>query len=169
MIPPVFPNRSFLFVSYVAERPSASSIDFIFHNDNEQSYSLSQIVAQGVCKPYCTRTMLGKSGAVKVYSAALHAHFLGKTLSLAQYRNGTFLRYLAKDDVFSYNNPTSTVFSPSVELRPGDELKTTCKYDTRTKKETTYYGDGTYDEMCFGFIKYYPKIKAQSLCIGYER
>lgn len=113
--------------------------------------------------------MLAKQGAVKISHATLHAHLLGRSLSLAQYRNGTFLRYLAKDDVFSYNSPTSTVFDPPVELHPGDELKTTCKYDTTSKKEITYYGDGTYDEMCFGFIFYYPKLQRQGLCIGYDR
>ena len=113
--------------------------------------------------------MLGKSGTVKIQSATLHAHFLAKTLSLVQYRDGKFLRFLAKDDVFSYNNPTSTIFNPPVEFRPGDELKTTCKYDTTKKKTTTYYGDGTYDEMCFAFVRYYPKMKRQQLCLNYER
>ena len=106
---------------------------------------------------------------MKISAASLHAHFLGKSLSLAQYRNGKFLRNLAKDDVFSYNNPKSTIFSPAVELQPGDELRTTCKYDTTKRKETTYYGDGTYDEMCFGFVDYYPKVKWGQLCISYER
>ena len=106
---------------------------------------------------------------MKISDASLHAHFLGKTLSLAQYRNGKLLRYLAKDDVFSYNNPSSTIFRPAVELQPGDELRTTCKYDTKNQKNATYYGDGTYDEMCFGFIGYYPKTNLDQLCISYER
>ena len=113
--------------------------------------------------------MLGRNKTVKIYSATLHGHFLAKSLSLAQYRDGKFLRFLAKDDVFSYNNPTSTIFNPPVEFRPGDELKTTCKYDTTKKKTTTYYGDGTHDEMCYGFLKYYPRIKMEQLCISYER
>lgn len=109
--------------------------------------------------------------SVNVTGATLHAHFLGKTLKLAQYRGGKFIRYLAKDDVFSYNNPTNTAFDPPVLLEPGDELRTTCVYDTTKRKKTTYYGDGTYDEMCFGFIRYYPKLPAnrQELCTAYER
>ena len=115
--------------------------------------------------------MLDGYGPVNITGAVLHAHFLGKNLSLAQYRNGKFIRYIAKDDVFSYNNPTSTNFNPPVTLFPGDELRTTCIYDTRKKTTTTYYGDGTYDEMCFAFMNYYPRmnISRRNLCLSYER
>ena len=125
----------------------------------------------GTCDPKCTKTMLSYYGSINVTGATLHAHFLGKTLKLAQYRNGKFIRFLAKDDVFSYNNPTTTRYNPPVILSPGDELRTTCVYDTTKRKTTTYYGDGTYDEMCFGFVQYYPKIHAdlQELCLSYER
>ena len=130
-----------------------------------------QVVAKGVCPAGCTKTMLDGYGPVNITGATLHAHFLGKNLSLAQYRHGKFIRYLARDDVFSYNNPTSTNFNPPVTLFPGDELRTTCIYDTKKKIKTTYYGDGTYDEMCFAFMNYYPKmnISRRNLCLSYER
>ncbi len=101
----------------------------------------------------------------------MHAHFLGKNLTLAQYRNGKFLRFLGIDDAFSYNNPKMTKFDPPVLFYPGDELKTTCVYNTEARKKTTLYGDGTYDEMCFGFIRYYPKMPTtkRNLCLSYER
>ena len=115
--------------------------------------------------------MLAGHGPINITGALLHAHFLGKNLSLAQYRNGKFIRFLSRDDVFSYNNPTTTAFNPPVMLYPGDEIRTKCIYDTTKRTTTTYYGDGTFDEMCFGFIHYYPKFKAaqQELCYSFER
>ena len=130
-----------------------------------------QIVAEGVCRAGCTKTMLDGYGPVNITRVGLHAHFLGKNLSLAQYRHGKFIRYLARDDVFSYNNPTAAHFNPPVTLSPGDELRTTCIYDTKKKRKTTYYGDGTFDEMCFAFVSYYPKMNTsrRNLCLSYER
>ena len=114
--------------------------------------------------------MLG-TNSINITTVAMHAHFLGRNLTLAQYRNGKFLRFLGKDDAFSYNNPTNLLFEPPVVLQPNDELRTTCIYDTTSRTKTTYYGDGTYDEMCFGFVSYYPKFirTKQSLCNAYER
>eukprot|EP00795_Rhopilema_esculentum_P007433 gene7433-13194_t len=130
-----------------------------------------EIITSGTCSPSCTKSMLDGYGSINITGASLHAHFLGRSLSLVHIRNGKQLRYLAKDDVFSYNNPTSTSFQPPVQFLPGDELRTTCTYDTTKRQKTTYYGDGTYDEMCFGFFDYYPKIPRtrQRLCIAYER
>eukprot|EP00794_Sanderia_malayensis_P011061 gene11061-12229_t len=131
-----------------------------------------QVIQRGVCPAGCTRTMLGSnSNGINITGVAMHAHFLGKNLTLAQYRNGKFLRMLGIDDAFNYNNPTSTRHKPAVVMLPGDELRTTCKFNTKTRSKTTYYGDGTYDEMCFAFVDYYPKIPKnnEKLCLSYER
>ncbi len=45
---------------------------------------------------------------------------------------------------------------PAVVVKPGDELRMKCVYKTTTHLEYTFFGDGTQDEMCFGFITYYP-------------
>lgn len=51
--------------------------------------------------------------------------------------------------IFSFNEP--------IEFLPGDEIKTTCRFRSKNKKRTTYQGEGTSDEMCYGFLMYYPK------------
>lgn len=48
----------------------------------------------------------------------------------------------------SYSNP--------VPLMPGDVIKTTCVYNTEYKTKTIFFGESTAEEMCFGFIYYYP-------------
>ncbi len=108
---------------------------------------------------------------LNITGVSMHAHFLGRNLTLSQYRNGKFIRFLGEDDAYSYDNPSTKIYDPPVILYPGDELRTTCIYDTTKQKEVTYYGRGTYDEMCFAFVNYYPKLATfkQNLCLAYER
>lgn len=56
---------------------------------------------------------------------------------------------LAKTYFNRFNNP--------VVLSPGDELRTTCVYDSTSRDVTTRAGSGYREEMCFGFLTFYPK------------
>ncbi|WAR17418.1 TEMPT-like protein [Mya arenaria] len=49
------------------------------------------------------------------------------------------------------------VFDKAVSVRRGQELNVTCTYNTMSRTQMTYYGEGTRDEMCFSFLLYYPK------------
>ena len=51
-------------------------------------------------------------------------------------------------------------------LEANDELKSFCKFKSRTTNEVTYYGEGTGDEMCFIFVSYYPDISFGD-CMNY--
>lgn len=46
--------------------------------------------------------------------------------------------------------------SPPLEIQPGDEIKTTCVFQSKNKKKTTFSGRGTSDEMCLGFMVVFP-------------
>lgn len=62
---------------------------------------------------------------------------------------------------FSFSNP--------IVFKPGDTLKTTCVFKSTGKKKTVFYGDGTNDEMCLGFLTYYPKQNIQSpFCVSFK-
>lgn len=41
-------------------------------------------------------------------------------------------------------------------MLPGDEIVTTCKFKSLSRPKTTFFGDATSDEMCFGFLAFYP-------------
>ena len=41
-------------------------------------------------------------------------------------------------------------------MNPGDELKTYCTFQSRSRTKTTTYGEGSFDEMCFVFLTYFP-------------
>jgi len=43
-----------------------------------------------------------------------------------------------------------------MKFMPGDELRIDCTYNSSQKSVATHYGESTSDEMCFGFISYYP-------------
>ena len=111
------------------------------------------------------------SHSINITSVFLHAHFLGKKIFVEQFRNGTKIRDLGREDAYDYNNPIGTIHDPPVDFLPGDELKTTCVYNSSKRQSRTYYGEGTFDEMCFGFIDYYPKFdrRKQVLCMAFER
>lgn len=55
-------------------------------------------------------------------------------------------------------------FNSPIQLQPGDEIRVDCMYQSTDKNTTTYYGEGTSDEMCFGFITYYPANDDFSYC-----
>ena len=49
-----------------------------------------------------------------------------------------------------------TRFKPEVVLNPGDELMLKCVYNSMSRQKNTYWGEGTFDEMCYGIFTYYP-------------
>ncbi|CAG2230298.1 unnamed protein product [Mytilus edulis] len=55
-------------------------------------------------------------------------------------------------------------FDPPLRVNPGDEIRTTCTYSSLSSNETIFFGEGTSDEMCYGFITYYP---AQNIALPY--
>uniref|UniRef100_A0A2C9KL73 Copper type II ascorbate-dependent monooxygenase C-terminal domain-containing protein n=1 Tax=Biomphalaria glabrata TaxID=6526 RepID=A0A2C9KL73_BIOGL len=53
-------------------------------------------------------------------------------------------------------------FDPPIEVLPGDEIITTCVYNSASSKHYVYYGDGTSDEMCYGYLTMFPKSALKS-------
>lgn len=53
-------------------------------------------------------------------------------------------------------------YDPPIEVRPGDELRTTCEYNSVGRKAVTYYGDSVNDEMCFTNLAFYSKTNSIS-------
>jgi hypothetical protein len=61
-------------------------------------------------------------------------------------------------------------YSDPLVLHPGDVIRTNCHFASRNKLTTTFFGEATQDEMCFGFLDFYPKENIQSLarCVQYR-
>jgi dopamine beta-monooxygenase len=47
-------------------------------------------------------------------------------------------------------------YRTSIEIKPGDEIRTKCVFKSSSKSVTTFQGDATSDEMCFGFLTIHP-------------
>ncbi|CAH1784319.1 unnamed protein product [Owenia fusiformis] len=114
----------------------------------------------------CTRKML--PNPIHILNVGLHMHYLGKSGYTDLRRNGNKLKTLGRDDVFSYDSPVEHVHDPPIEFLPGDEVFVSCTFDSRSRTETTYYGDDTSAEMCFGFFQYYPVIGNLTAMVRYK-
>ncbi|XP_052763811.1 dopamine beta-hydroxylase-like isoform X2 [Mya arenaria] len=94
----------------------------------------------------------------KIAGAFNHAHLTGSAVVTQVYDPATGgLTDLARDTTYDFNAPIFYIFDKAVSVRRGQELNVTCTYNTMSRTQMTYYGEGTRDEMCFSFLLYYPK------------
>ena len=56
-----------------------------------------------------------------------------------------------------------------VEVHPGDELRVSCVYNSMSRDTITEFGIDTDQEMCYAFLKYYPKQNIPApICMSYR-
>ncbi|XP_045188021.1 uncharacterized protein LOC123545778 [Mercenaria mercenaria] len=121
----------------------------------------------GSCGADCLSQMM--DGNIYVSQVANHMHLLGAAQHTELRRNTAFMMYLAQDKVYDYNTPVTHIHSDPVMIQPGDELKTTCIYSSKTRTTTTKFGDATSDEMCLAFFTYYPKENLRTgMCVSWK-
>ncbi|XP_071097544.1 dopamine beta-hydroxylase-like [Haliotis cracherodii] len=119
------------------------------------------------CSSTCTNAAL--TGSIFISGGTNHMHYLGTAQSVELIRDGTRLRYITNDPVFSYDDPKFYEFDPPIEVKPGDELLTTCTYKSTNSRKTVYYGDATSDEMCYGYLWFYPsEAMSEPYCDTYK-
>ncbi|XP_060070703.1 tyramine beta-hydroxylase-like [Ylistrum balloti] len=127
----------------------------------------SSYVVNSKCTSGCSAKLM--SSSIYVVAGYNHMHQLGKAMTLFHKASGKEERILTYDPHYSFANPVVHIFDPPVEIRPGDELKTTCTFDSSEKRTITYQGDGASDEMCTSYIIYYPKEAVwNSECTSYK-
>jgi len=119
---------------------------------------------EGTCLRECTDKMNPKT--VYVTGALLHMHLLGKSGSIEILRTRPQQsQTIVTDNSYDYNSPKQNNFEKPIEFHAGDEFKVTCVYQSLTRNTTTMFGEGTQDEMCFGFITMYPAAPNFDQCI----
>ncbi|XP_071096535.1 tyramine beta-hydroxylase-like isoform X2 [Haliotis cracherodii] len=126
-----------------------------------------EVTFRGECTSDCTQKLMTEP--IYVTSGLNHMHYLGKAGFVEHIRNGQRLRYLTNEPEYSYDNPRYFRYNEPVEILPGDSLVTTCKFDSTYKKKWVFYGDGTSDEMCFGFLSFYPEhAMKNAMCVSWK-
>lgn len=81
-------------------------------------------------------------------------------MRLRHLRAGRELPDILSDSGYDFNFQASRDPAGGERLvLPGDELIMDCQYETARREEVTFGGLSTRDEMCLGFILYYPRSR----------
>ncbi|GFN79659.1 dopamine beta-hydroxylase [Plakobranchus ocellatus] len=110
---------------------------------------------KSVCKGSCTSAMVREPA--KIYAALNHMHYMGTAMMIELFRNGQKIADITNEGVYNYDSPKLFTHSPALDLQKGDEIKTTCVYNSMGSDRSVFYGEATSDEMCYGFVFAYPK------------
>uniref|UniRef100_A0A2C9LHW4 DOMON domain-containing protein n=1 Tax=Biomphalaria glabrata TaxID=6526 RepID=A0A2C9LHW4_BIOGL len=114
----------------------------------------------GYCVQDCTRVGL-PPGGIYVFASQLHTHLTGRRLYTKHVRQGLELPELNRDNHFSPHFQEIRRLPQPHNVLPGDELVTTCEYDTRSRDKATIGGFSITDEMCVNYIHYYPRTELE--------
>uniref|UniRef100_A0A8D2B3R5 DOMON domain-containing protein n=1 Tax=Sciurus vulgaris TaxID=55149 RepID=A0A8D2B3R5_SCIVU len=124
-------------------------------------------MSYGLCKTEKFQEMNGAPMPdIQVYGYLLHTHLAGRALQAVQYRNGTQLQTICKDDSYDFNLQETRDLPHRVVIKPGDELLIECHYQTLDRDSVIFGGPSTLNEMCLVFLFYYPRNNISS-CQGY--
>ncbi|KAK3099429.1 hypothetical protein FSP39_004175 [Pinctada imbricata] len=148
-------------------RPNDAGILWVGQQYLEIPPSRDRVVINGTCSGDCTTAMF--SDKISVFGAMNHMHLLGREQRVMLYRGGKYLHHITDEGHYSFNRPSQTNFPEPVQVLPGDELRTSCVFDSSRRRSTTLFGEGTDSEMCFTFIKYFPKENIPApMCLAFK-
>ncbi|XP_042880997.1 uncharacterized protein LOC122258825 [Penaeus japonicus] len=122
----------------------------------------SNWLSVGHCSSDCTSQMVPADG-IKVVQGLLHSHLLGRELYLRQIRDGRELPMVFSDASYDFNYQQTRVLKEEMTILPGDSFITECVYDSSERSGPSFGGFGTDEEMCLGYLTYYPRTNL-SLC-----
>ncbi|KAL4216860.1 hypothetical protein ACF0H5_023324 [Mactra antiquata] len=113
-------------------------------------------VENGTCPSECTYERM--IDTVNIVGATNHMHYLGiyGRSQIRRYDTGE-VEIISEDKEYRYDSPTFKMHDEPIQMRPGDSLEMTCAFKSTSRNSTTFYGEGTSDEMCLSFVMFYPK------------
>ncbi|BFZ05653.1 hypothetical protein BsWGS_08693 [Bradybaena similaris] len=125
---------------------------FLQMETNEQGSA--DLTFSATCPERCTKVMFNTS--IYITSAVNHMHYLGKSQTIRVYKNNSHISTITNQDNYNYDSPVINTYTEPIRINPGDELRTTCVYKRTPTPNPVCWGESTSDEMCFGFITYFP-------------
>ncbi|XP_022668942.1 dopamine beta-hydroxylase-like isoform X1 [Varroa destructor] len=110
----------------------------------------------GYCISECTRASLPPLGIV-IVAAQLHTHLAGVAVWVEHSRGGRSLGEIGRDNHYSSHFQEIRRLARPVNIKPGDAVTITCRYNTVDRSKVTLGGYGIRDEMCITYMHYFPK------------
>ncbi|CAI5466118.1 unnamed protein product [Closterium sp. Yama58-4] len=81
------------------------------------------------CPGECTSAVF-QNESVKIIGSFLHLHTLGRQLYTDVFRKGSKVATISRQDYYDFASQQTIPFTPEFELLPGDELRTSCVWDS---------------------------------------
>lgn len=102
-----------------------------------------------------------------IYRAVPHMHTRGRRIWFEVRRRGaaTWDNLITVDPWDFHNQVTYALTGTVSEFHAGDQLRTTCEYESLG--DPVGFGIGSADEMCLTMLNHYPLVYAQNGCIEY--
>ena len=75
---------------------------------------------------------------ITIFGTQLHAHETGRKLWTSHFRNGVKIGEINRDNHYSQHWQHIMALQDHIQVLPGDELVTTCVYDTANKKDFVF-------------------------------
>ncbi|XP_063420467.1 uncharacterized protein LOC134705676 [Mytilus trossulus] len=119
----------------------------------------SDFKIQSVCSKECISKALTDASLdeIKLFAVWQHAHLLARGITTRHLRNDVELEPIAEDEHYDFDYQETRLFRKEIPMRKGDSIRVECTYDSTLRKNITYGGYSTVDEMCFSFVYYYPR------------
>ncbi len=122
------------------------------------TYSFT-VPAQGSADITCDLTLPAATPTLHAVAGMPHMHKLGTVMSTVNHpASGGADVDLGTADPWNFQSQAWTMLDESVTLKAGDKVSARCAWDNPTNKDV-HFGETTSDEMCFGFLMYYPRIQ----------
>lgn len=94
-------------------------------------------------------------GELHLIGVTPHMHHMGRRGYLSLQRGGTGPIEVLHDGPFSFEEQTIKPIEDTL-IQEGDVLTTKCTFENTSDRMVTF-GEGTDDEMCINWVRYYPK------------
>ncbi|CAI5520248.1 unnamed protein product, partial [Closterium sp. Naga37s-1] len=114
------------------------------------------------CPGECTAAVF-KNESVKIIGSILHEHNIGRQMYLNVLRGGRTVTNINRIDYYDYASQQTMPVQPEFELLPGDEIRTTCVWDSTSRSDVTVGGPAAENEMCVAYLVYYTATQGRDM------
>ncbi|GJP76899.1 hypothetical protein CLOP_g7345 [Closterium sp. NIES-67] len=119
------------------------------------------------CPGVCTDEVF-QNESIKIVGSMLHMHGLGRQLYTEVIRDGSKVGSISRLDYYDFASQQTMPIMPEYEVFPGDELRTTCVWDSSARTTVTRGGPSSDDEMCINYLVYYPARKGNEMVMCFD-